>query len=92
MTTPFCPTRPLLQFISVYAKTLRDVTVPTLLVQAQGDTTVRPDSAQYIYDELGTENKELIWKDVDRHVIVSDAFPDVHDDILRFLQEHQPSL
>jgi esterase/lipase/1-acyl-sn-glycerol-3-phosphate acyltransferase len=82
----------LLQFISVYPKTLKEVTVPTLLIQARGDNTVRPDSAQYIYDRLGTKEKELIWKDVDRHVIVSDAFPDVHDDILRFLRRHQPSL
>ncbi|PON13620.1 hypothetical protein C2W62_33400 [Candidatus Entotheonella serta] len=81
----------LLQFISAYSKTLQDVTVPTLLIQAQGDTTVRPDSAQYIYDELGTETKELIWKDANQHVIVSDAFPDVHDDVLTFLQQHQPS-
>ena len=81
----------LLQFISIYTKTLPDVAVPTLLIQARGDTTVRPDSAQYIYDELGTEKKELIWKDADQHVIVSDAFPDVHDDILTFLQRHLPS-
>ncbi|ETW92739.1 MAG: hypothetical protein ETSY1_42350 [Candidatus Entotheonella factor] len=81
----------LLQFISVYAKILPDVAVPTLLIQARGDNTVRPDSAQYIYDELGTPDKTLIWKDIDRHVIVSDAFPDVHDDILTFLQHHQPT-
>jgi len=81
----------LLQFISVYAKTLHDVEIPTLLIQARGDNIVRPDSAQYIYNELGTEEKKLIWKDVDQHVIISDAFPDVHDDILTFLRQHQPS-
>nr|QEO32861.1 hypothetical protein [Candidatus Entotheonella sp.] len=81
----------LLHFITVYSKTLQNVAIPTLLIQARGDTTVRPDSAQYIYDELGTTKKELIWKDVDQHVIVSDAFPDVHDDILTFVQQHQPS-
>jgi esterase/lipase len=80
----------LLQFISVYTKTLKEITVPTLLIQARGDPTVRPDSAQYIYKELGTKEKALIWKDVDQHVIVSDAFPDVHDDVLTFLRRHQP--
>jgi esterase/lipase/1-acyl-sn-glycerol-3-phosphate acyltransferase len=80
----------LLQFISVYTKTLKEITVPTLLIQARGDPTVRPDSAQYIYTELGTKEKVLIWKDVDQHVIVSDAFPDVHDDVLTFLRQHQP--
>ncbi len=82
----------LLQFIAVYTKTLHAVSVPTLLIQARGDATVRPESAQYIYDELGTAVKTLIWKDVDQHVIVSDAFPDVHDDILTFLQQHLPPL
>jgi carboxylesterase len=62
-----------------------------LLIQARGDNTVRPDSAPYIYDALGTEEKQLIWKEVDQHVIISDAFPDVHDDILTFLRQHQPS-
>jgi len=66
--------------------------VPTLLIQARGDPTVRPDSAQYIYNELTTEEKKLIWKEVHQHVIVSDAFPDVHDDVLTFLRRHQPSL
>jgi carboxylesterase len=80
----------LLQFISVYTKTLKEITVPTLLIQARGDPTVRPDSAQYIYNELGAKEKALIWKDVDQHVIISDAFPDVHDDVLTFLRQHQP--
>jgi esterase/lipase/1-acyl-sn-glycerol-3-phosphate acyltransferase len=80
----------LLQFISVYSRTLPHVKIPALLIQSRGDDTVRPDSAQYIYNALGTANKELIWKDVNRHVIVGDAFPDVHDDILRFLRRHQP--
>jgi esterase/lipase len=82
----------LLQFISVYSKTLNEITAPTLLIQARGDPTVRPDSAQYIYDEQVTEEKHLIWKEVDQHVIISDAFPDVHDDVLTFLRRHQPSL
>jgi esterase/lipase/1-acyl-sn-glycerol-3-phosphate acyltransferase len=81
----------LLQFISVYSKTLNEITAPTLLIQARGDPTVRSDSAQYIYDELVTEEKHLIWKDVNQHVIISDAFPDVHDDVLTFLRRHQPS-
>ena len=91
MAFPVQALHELLQFIGVYSKTLPDVKAPTLLIQARGDNTVRPDSAQYIYDRLGAETKELIWKDSDRHVIVSDAFPDVHDEILAFLRRHQPA-
>ncbi len=79
----------LLNFISVYTKTLPSVTVPAFVMQARGDMTVRPESAQFIYDELGSEIKHLVWKDIDQHVIVSDAFPEVHDDILTFLCQHQ---
>jgi len=91
MAFPVQALHELLQFIGVYSKTLPDVKAPTLLIQSRGDNTVRPDSAQYIYDRLGAETKELIWKDSDRHVIVSDAFPEVHDEILAFLRHHQPA-
>lgn len=79
----------LLSFIAVYAKTLPNVTTPAFVVQARGDTTVRPESAQFIYDELGSQIKHLVWKDIDQHVIVSDEFPEVHDEILTFLRQHQ---
>ncbi len=78
----------LLSFISAYTKVLPDITAPAFIVQARGDTTVRPESAQVIYDELGSEVKHLVWKDIDQHVIVSDAFPEVHDNIVAFLRQH----
>jgi esterase/lipase/1-acyl-sn-glycerol-3-phosphate acyltransferase len=85
------PLRAVLQltkFIDVYQAALPRVTQPVLLVQARGDTTVCAESAQMIYDRLKAHDKCLIWKDVDRHVIVGDNYPDVHHDILRFLQQH----
>jgi esterase/lipase len=78
----------LTKFIDVYQAALPRVTQPVLLVQARGDTTVCAESAQIIYDRLKTHDRRLIWKDVDRHVIVGDNYPDVHHDILRFLQQH----
>jgi carboxylesterase len=78
----------LTKFIDVYQAALPHIIQPVLLVQARGDTTVCPESAQLIYDRLQTHDKRLIWKDVDRHVIVGDNYPDVHHDILRFLQQH----
>jgi esterase/lipase/1-acyl-sn-glycerol-3-phosphate acyltransferase len=78
----------LTQFIDVYQEALSRVTLPVLLVQARGDTTVRPESAQLIYERLSSQDKRLLWKDIDRHVIVGDDYPDVHHDILTFLQHH----
>ena len=87
---PLQAVRQLTQFIEVYQQMLPQVTVPTLLVQARGDPTVHPDSAQYIYDRLPAPEKKLLWKAIDRHVIVSARDTEVHDDILTFLQQHCP--
>lgn len=80
----------LTQFIDVYQAALPRIMQPVLLVQARGDTTVCPESAQLIYERLPSHDKRLIWKDVDRHVIVDDNHPDVHNDILSFIQQHSP--
>src|SRR4030095_1628644 len=40
--------RQLLRFIAIYQEILRQVTLPVLLIQARGDPTVRPESAQQL--------------------------------------------
>jgi esterase/lipase/1-acyl-sn-glycerol-3-phosphate acyltransferase/uncharacterized protein YeaO (DUF488 family) len=80
----------LMQFIEVYQETLPRVSLPVLLIQARGDTTVRPESAQHIYERLQSQDKRLLWKDIDRHVIVGSDYPEVHHDILAFLRQHSP--
>jgi esterase/lipase/1-acyl-sn-glycerol-3-phosphate acyltransferase len=87
---PLQAVRQLIQFIEEYQQVLSQVTVPTLLVQARGDPTVHPDSAQYIYDRLQLPDKKILWKAIDRHVIVSARDTEVHDDILTFLQQLCP--
>ncbi len=78
----------LTQFIEVYQAALTRVTQPVLLVQARGDTTVRSESAELIYQRLQSNDKRLIWKDIDHHVIVGDNYPDVQNDIFAFLQQY----
>jgi carboxylesterase len=78
----------LTRFIDTYQKVLGRVTVPVLLIQARGDNTVKPESAQYIYDRLASTAKSLLWKDIHRHVIVGNDYPEVHDDIWAFLHQH----
>jgi carboxylesterase len=80
----------LTRFIDTYHKALRRVTVPVLLIQARGDKTVRPESAQHIYDRIASAEKSIRWKDVHRHVIVGNDYPEVHDDIWTFLRQHMP--
>jgi carboxylesterase len=87
---PLLALRQLTQFIDVYQKVLSQVTVPALVVQARGDPTVHPESAQYIYNRLQSQDKTLLWKSIDRHVIVSTTDTEVHEDIFTFLQQHCP--
>jgi len=82
--------RQLLRFIKVYEKVLPQVTLPVLLIQAHGDPTVRPESAQLIYAQLQSPHKQLLWKDRNRHVIVGQHDADVHRDIFTFLQHQSP--
>jgi esterase/lipase len=82
--------RQLLRFVEIYQEVLPQVTLPVLLIQARGDPTVRPESAQQIYARLQSPHKQLLWKDRNRHVIVSPHDADVHRDILTFLQQQSP--
>ena len=80
----------LTQFIAIYDRVLDQVDVPVLLIQATGDSTVRAESAQHIYDRLTTPDKVLLWKDIDEHVIVGKDFPEIHEDIWTFIQNRLP--
>jgi esterase/lipase len=82
--------RQLLRFIAIYQEILPQVTLPVLLIQARGDPTVRPESAQQLYTRLPSPHKQLLWKELTRHVIVRQHDADVHRDILTFLQHHSP--
>jgi len=87
---PLQGVRQLRRFIEVYQELLPHITLPVLLIQARGDPTVRPESAQLIYARLQSAHKQLLWKDRNRHVIVSQHDADVHRDIFAFLQHHSP--
>jgi esterase/lipase/1-acyl-sn-glycerol-3-phosphate acyltransferase len=87
---PLQGVRQLLRFIAIYQEVLPHVTLPVLLIQARGDPTVRPESAQQIYARLQSPHKQLLWKDRNRHVIVSQHDADVHRDIFSFLQQYSP--
>jgi esterase/lipase/1-acyl-sn-glycerol-3-phosphate acyltransferase len=87
---PLQGVRQLLRFIEIYQEVLLHVTLPVLLIQARGDPTVRPESAQQIYARLQSRHKQLLWKERHRHVLVSQHDADVHRDIFSFLQHHSP--
>lgn len=48
------------------------VKCPTLIVQTRGDRVVNPAGAQFIYDRLGSDIKELLWLERSDHIITLD--------------------
>lgn len=80
----------LLSLIKHVAKLLPDVTVPILVAQSKAEHTVRPSSAQYIFDHVGSPDKELVWLRKSGHVITLDSERNLlFDAIANFLDKVQ---
>ncbi|HEX9854359.1 MAG TPA: alpha/beta fold hydrolase [Acidimicrobiia bacterium] len=58
-------------------RALPRVTAPALVIQSKADQTVRPASAQVIYDRLGSRDKKLRWLRGSRHVATLDRERDL---------------
>lgn len=67
---------------------IRKIRIPCLVMQSKKEHTVRPDSAQYIFDRLSSKRKKLIWYEKSGHILTLDKeHNDVFDKIRRFLTE-----
>jgi len=61
--------------------------VPTMVVQARHDEMINPNSANFIYENVQSENKQINWYEKSGHVITLDKERDqLHKDILQFLE------
>lgn len=49
---------------------LSGVKTPALIIQSKNDPTVNYESAQYIYDNINSSKKEIMWLNSSRHVII----------------------
>jgi len=75
------------QFFKEVAEMIDDIDVPALVVQAEKDQIVNPQSAQYIYDHLATNDKIIKWYEESGHVITMDKEKDsLHEDVYMFLE------
>ena len=71
--TPLSSLSSLLDLIDSVKGDLGKIHCPTLLVQSRREHTVRPESASFIYDNLGSAEKELLWLEKSGHVVTLDS-------------------
>ena len=63
------------------------IKIPALVMQGKRDETVLPESAQYIYDHIGSKNKKIMWYEKTKHIMTVDQEKDqIFEDILAFLE------
>ncbi len=68
-----CPVSAFVQVKALMRKVRRslpDVAIPALVIQAKHDPKVAPESGPGIYQRLGTNKKHFAWIDFNRHGIV----------------------
>lgn len=67
---------------------LPQVEAPILIIQSLADRTVRPESAQYIFDTVASEEKKLLWLPQSRHVLtLYEGRELLYQEIQKFLEE-----
>lgn len=85
--TPLASLESLLALIALVKAQLREITIPSLMMQSKREHTVKPESAQYIYDHIGSYYKELLWLEKSGHVVTLDIEREkVFTEIARFLE------
>lgn len=74
-------------FFKEVTEVIDSVYAPALVVQGEKDQMVNPQSAQYIYDHLASNDKTIKWYKESGHVITMDKEKDLlHEDVYMFLE------
>lgn len=83
---PVTGVRELGKAMSAMETVLKDVCVPSLVIQGFRDPLVEPSSGQNIFSQIGTHQKELVVLDKARHGIINgEGALEVYDRVDRFL-------
>jgi carboxylesterase len=79
----------ILDAVSYMKSILKEVDEPILAIQSLDDSTVKPESAEYIMDNIGSEKKILMMFDNGGHVIInSDVKEEVYGVVSDFIREN----
>lgn len=93
ITYPIMPTKSTRQFFSFIKNetmpNLEKIKIPVFVCHSDTDPVVRPDSATYIYQHLGSAFKKLYWFESRSHVITDDSKnkPKLFKKIYDFIKE-----
>ncbi len=82
--TPLKSLASLLELIKHVDALIPQVRTPALIVQSYNDRTVRPKSARYIYDLIGSHDKKLMWLEKSGHIVTLDS---EHGDVFQAVSE-----
>lgn len=70
-------------------RSLPDIDIPALVIQAKNDPKVAPQSGPAIFQHLGTDKKHFAWIDFNKHGIVrGDIAIDVFKEVESFLKTY----
>src|SRR5690625_2457734 len=79
--------RTLQPFIDDVRSHLFEIKLPTLIVQPRKDQLIGTDHASYIYENISSETKQLLWYENSTHVVTVDRERDrLHEDVFQFLE------
>lgn len=74
-------------FITEVHDEIDQIYTPTFVVQAENDEMINTESANYIYEEVETNQKDIKWYKNSGHVITMDKEKEqLHEDVLEFLE------
>ncbi len=85
--TPLRAVNSLTRLRNIVRDELASLRTPLLVQQSRRDMTVRPASAQYIYDHVGADSKEIRWYERSGHMLPIDVDrKEVWADALSFIR------
>lgn len=85
--TPMKTLKALQNLISDVRHSIDMIYAPTFVVQARHDHMINTDSANIIYNEVESTNKQIKWYEDSGHVITLDKERDqLHEDVYQFLE------
>ena len=90
---PVMPVKSLRRFFHFFRKitprSLPKIKAPTLIIQSSHEKIVNPDSAQYIHEKLGSQNKRILWMNGSTHALtITEKRGLIFNTIYHFISEN----